>query len=1356
MASTTPVNNTPETYGHRPKLSADAEVRSVEPAGSVGIPRRQEGGPTPVAFSQERLWLLEQIHPGDVSQNLSRGIRIIGSLDRGVLQRSLDHVVDRHGSLRTIFATAEVRATTDSKPRQLVAERLEVLIDVIELTGESLEVRARAEAQRPFDLTMGPLLRASLLKIEDRDHVLLLTLHRIIGDEHSMEVVFRDLWLCYRALGLQERPQLAELPIQFADYAAWQRNSLDEASFNEHSDYWRAKLKGGPAIINLATDRPRLPVQSWRGAVTRLMLTGDLLNEVKTLTQAYNATLGMTLLTVFQILLSRYTGQHDVVVGCTFPNRELEYTRNLIGPVSSILPLRTDLSGNPSFKELLARVKKLALEAESHKALPFEKLVEELQVERCLSHAPVFQVALNAREGYLSMPEIAGLHLQHFDFDPGTARFDLTLDITLMPDQLDCCFEYNSDLFDCETIERLKHHFRELLAEVVADPDQTISELPLITEDERRLMLVEWNQTRKTFDAAGNVQQLFEYQVSQTPDAVAVKFGETSLTYAELNRRANQVANYLTESGVGPDVVVGIFLDRSLEMAVGVLATLKAGGAYLPLDISYPPERLSFMVSDACVPVVITQERLLSRLPPCEAHIVCLDRDHSHISVRGAQNPPARATGENISYVIYTSGSTGQAKGVQLSQSSLVNLLTAMRERLSARDILLSVTTLSFDIASLEILLPLIVGAHLVIASKEDTVDGVRLRRLLNQSGATFMQATPATWQLLLESGWEGNKPFTIISGGEALTRELTEQLLARSTVLWNQYGPTETTIYSTASHISSVDEITIGRPIANTRVFILDAQLQPVPIGVPGELYIAGDGLARGYLYRPELTAERFIPNPFAEVPGERIYRTGDLVRYLRNGNIEYLGRLDHQVKLRGFRIELGEIESVLSQHENVRKAVVVAREDQPGNKQLVAYVIPESTSTSVGDLRKYLQKSLPEYMVPAAFVIREGLPLTPNGKIDRRALPAPSRVSEDSQKTRLTPRDNLELQLTNIWEKILGVDDINVRDDFFEVGGHSLLAARLFAQIQNRFGIHLPLATLFQSPTIEQLANVLRSYQPSESWSSLVEIQPHGSKPPLFCIHAAGANILIYRPLARHLGEDQPIYALQAQGLDGHKPPLRRVEDMAAHYIRQIRSVQPVGPYHLIGASFGGLVIFEMAHQLRAEGQTVALLAMLNTDCPVNTRTQRIKLHMAHLSRLGVRRYATEVVKSLRRRVVKSRASTGAYSSPDPEITKILEYRADADQALVQTLQGIIEAEHAYCPIGKMFPGRITFFWAMNYVPDGDDNRLGWRRLATAGLDVHEIPGNHTTIREEPNVRILVDRLKLCIERAAAQPTL
>ena len=1353
MASTTPTNNTHHPTGNPPKLSGEAFFPSSQPRAAGLIPRRKRDGPIPLSFSQERLWFLDQINPGDVSQNISRGIRINGRLNHDRLKQALEDVVERHESLRTIFVTPELKATVDSKPRQLIAPRLMIPLPVTDLSGDSPEMSARAfartEAQQPFDIRMGPLLRASLLKLGEHDHVLLLTLHRIVSDETSMEVLFRDIWQCYKARANEGRPELSPLPIQFADYAFWQCNSLDGDVTKNHASYWQAKLQGSPAVIDLPTDRPRPAVQTWQGALTRLILNDDLAAGVRALAKSEDATPATIFLAVFQILLSRYSGQHDVVLGNRFENREFEDLKNLVGPINGVLPVRTDLLGNPSFRELLAQVRNVILEAQSHSALPFEKVVEELQLERSLSCAPVFQVALNVRALPLSIPEIPGLTLGEFDFDPGTARLEITLDISEQVDHLDCRFEYNANLFEPETMERFAGHFKELLHGVVANPHQSVFELPWLTKDERRHILVEWNNTNATFEIDKNVHQLFERQVNHTPDAVAIEFGQTSLTYAELNRKANQLAHYLKERGVGPDIVTGIFLDRSLDMVVAVLAVLKAGGAYLPLDISYPLERLSFIVNDAGVPTLITQERLLSKLPQCESEIISIDRVDTDIALQSTENPVAATTGENLAYVIYTSGSTGKPKGVQLHQRALVNLLAAMRARLSADDVLLSVTTLSFDIATLEILLPLIAGARLVLASKEATVDGPELIQLMNTSGTTLMQATPATWQMLIEAGWKGNDRLTIICGGEALSRDLAEQLLARSNVLWNQYGPTETTIYSTAGRISSLsEEITIGRPIANTRTYILDSQMQPVPIGVVGELYLGGEGVARGYLHRPELTAERFVPDAFSENPGARIYRTGDVARYLRNGNIEFLGRLDHQVKLRGFRIELGEIETVLGQHEFVKQSVVVAREDQPGNKQLVAYVIPASQSPGSGELRQFLQQYLPDYMVPATFVLMDALPRTPNGKIDRRALPAPSDLDSDSQKTRVAPRDNLEIQLVNIWAAILGHDRIGIRDNFFDLGGHSLLAARLFAQIENRFGIHLPLATLFQSPTVEQLANVLRGYQPSGSWSSLVEIQPHGSKPPLFCIHAAGANVLIYRPLSRHLGEDQPVYALQAQGLDGQKPPLRRVEDMAAHYIRELRSVQPAGPYYLLGASFGGLVIFEMAHQLLADGQEVALLAMLNTNCPVVTMTHRIRCHIGHLRELGARKYGEEVAGVLRRRITRRPVST---TSPDPEIATLLKEHRDIDEALVRTLRAIIDAEQSYVPTGRIYPGRITLFWAMNSIEGFEDNRLGWRRLAAGGLEIHEIPGNHTTMREEPNVRVLAERLKLCLENAA-----
>ncbi|HEY8224552.1 MAG TPA: non-ribosomal peptide synthetase, partial [Pyrinomonadaceae bacterium] len=714
----------------------------------------------------------------------------------------------------------------------------------------------------------------------------------------------------------------------------------------------------------------------------------------------------------------------------------------------------------------------------------------------------------------------------------------------------------------------------------------------------------------------------------------------------------------------------------------------------------------------------------------------------------------------NLAYVIYTSGSTGQPKGVAIEHRALTNFLFSVQRQpgLAADDVLLAVTTLSFDIAGLEIYLPLITGARVVIADAEVASDGIQLKQLLAKSGATVMQATPATWQMLINAGWRGQAGLKVLCGGEALSRELAKELVARGGTVWNMYGPTETTVWATIRQIEAGDEpISIGRPIANTQIYLLDEGNHPVPVGIAGELHIGGDGLARGYLNRPELTAEKFVPNIFGNGSDARLYKTGDLGRYLGDGRIEYLGRFDSQVKVRGYRIELGEIEAVLREHAFVRDVAVVVRQEK-----LVGYVVvsPEQLfdGTKLGtELRSFLKTKLPGYMSPALFVELDALPLTPNGKVDRRALPTPDESRPDLPEAYVAPRDRLEEQLATLWTNVLQLKSIGVRDNFFELGGHSLLAARLFAQIENRFGKHLPLATLFQSPTIEQLANVLRESGTSKAWSSLVAIQSEGSRPPLFCVHAAGANVLIYRPMSRHLGNDQPVYALQAQGLDGQSPPLTRVEDMAALYIKEIRAFQPEGPYFLLGASFGGLVAFEMAQQLVAEGQQVALLVMLNTNCPIYTLTKRIRCHIGHLMERGLRGYANEIGKTIRRRrtkeAVEGNNGPGNITVLDPELAKVLERHREVDESLVRTVRAILDSEQDYVPAQQVYPGKITFFWAQDAVRDFEDNRLGWRRIAAGGLDIHVVPGTHTSMREEPYVADLVAKLKPCLENADLQ---
>lgn len=1365
MSSTIRLDNTSDQAADRPVVAAPAGPRLEPGSAPTVILRREESGPAPLSFAQERFWFLDRINPDDASSNISRGVRIKGDLKRDLLQRSLQAIVDRHESLRTTFATNQLYAVKDSKPVQLIAVNKTHEITVIDLSHESVDQReakardlAQGAAQRPFDLTLGPLLQATLLRLGGREHVLIVTLHRIVSDEWSLDVFFRDLWQLYKAGMRGNSSQLPQLPIQYADYARWQRTVIQSEALQADGNYWRAKLQGAPAANELPTDRPRPAIQSGRGASAAFVLKKELTGDLRALSDNEDATLFMTLMAALQILISRCSGQDDIVVGSTVANRELDETRNLIGPISNALALRVDLSGNPTFREVLARVKEVTLAAEAHRALPFEKLVDELQLERSLSYAPVYQIALNFKDTSASNTEVDTLIIGEFDFQTGMAKLDLTLDIVNKQDRLACRSEYNSDLFDAETIERLVRHFEVLLEGIVVNPEQRIAELPLLTEEERRQVLIEWNSAKNESTKGECIHELFESQVKRTPNATAVVCRDDRLSYDELNRRANQLARCLRALGIGPEQSVGVCLERSVETVIGLLATLKAGAAYVPLDPAYPRDRLSFMLEDSRVPALITQKRLLGTLPAPRAEVIQIDEDWPRIAGESDANLECPVAPENLAYVIYTSGSTGRPKGVQVTHGTVTHLFEATRQQLGFRegDVWTTVHSSAFDFSVWEIWGSLLQGTQLVIVLPEVAQSPAALHDLLRRERVTILNQTPAALRQLLGARPEFHdlNLRMIICGGDALDYELAQELTKIGIPVWNFYGPTESTVWATCTRVepgaASEDLTSIGRQIPDIEIYLVDQHLQPVPVGVPGEICIGGDGLARGYLNRPELTAEKFIPNPFSEKRGTRLYKTGDLARYRRGGKIEFLERLDNQVKLRGFRIELGEVEAVLSQHPRVRQAVAIVREDQRGDKRLVAYLVPAAASVpGASELRAHLRRTLPEYMVPSSFVPLNAIPLTPNGKVDRRALPAPDESRPDLQQAYVAPRDRFEEQLATMWANVLQLKLIGVRDNFFELGGHSLLAARLFAQIENQFGKHLPLATLFQSPTVEQLANALRDTGASGAWSSLVAIQPKGSRPPLFCIHAAGANVLIYRPLSQHLGGDQPVYALQAQGLDGETKPHFRIEDMAAHYIEVMRTVQPNGPYYLVGASFGGLVVFEMAHQLLAQGQETALLAMLNTNCPASSITKRIFCHFGHVIQWGPRAYIQRLSKSVMRKR-DNQDSTNGKAIADKELRQILESLPDPEDPLSKTIVAINVAEQNYVLTGKTYPGRITLFWAKDAKRDFEDNRMGWRRLAAGGLEVHVVPGNHTSIREEPNVAVLVEKLKRCLDGA------
>jgi amino acid adenylation domain-containing protein len=1048
----------------------------------------------PLSFAQQRLWLLAQLDPESSAYNISRALRLEGELNVPALRQTFNKVVARHDVLRGTFDLVE------GQPVQLIATHLEIDAPVVDLEGLSANDRGAeitrlvaAETQRPFDLSRDALLRTSLLRLGHQDHVLLLTMHHIVSDGWSLGILVRELAAIYQATIEQQPIALPEPAIQYADFALWQREWLKGEVLEEQLSYWRQQLADAPAVLNLPIAKPRPAMQTTRGAHITKTLAPELHSALIDLGRREGVTLFMTLLAAFQTLLYRYSGQQDMVVGTPIAGRNRTETEDLIGFFVNSLPLRTDLSGDPTFRELLSRVRETALGAYDHQDLPFEKIVEELQPERSLGHSPIFQVMFVLQNQPQAGFALSGLKITPVNRESDSAKFDLTLYMTERDDGLSCWLEYNTDLFEAGSAERLLEHFEVLLAGIVAHPNLTIAELPLLTEVEGRQQLVEWNDTHVEFPAGQCIHQLFEAQVERTPDAVALISGAERLSYSELNARANQLAYYLRRLGVRPEERVAVCLERSAEMVVAVLAILKAGGAYVPLDPAYPADRLAFTLQDACAVVLLTQEDLSALLPETKARVVCVDSERETIVGEDETNPTSVASPGNLAYVIYTSGSTGKPKGVQISHLALSNFLNSMRRQpgISRDDVLLSVTTLSFDIAGLEIYLPLIAGARIVLATREVAADGVRLAEAVTISGATIMQATPATWHLLIESGWQGNQRLKVFCGGEALSRELAGQLLERGAAVWNLYGPTETTIWSTMCRVEDTSRaVHIGRPIANTQVFILDDHLRMVPPGVAGELYIGGDGLARGYLNRPELSAERFIPDPFSRRPGARLYKTGDLARYLTGGNIEVIGRLDHQVKLRGFRIELGEIEAVLNAHPQVREAVVIAREDRPGDQRLAAYLVGELAAAVItSELRTYLREKLPEYMVPSSYVLLEALPLTPNGKVDRRALPEPERLSPEVQASYVAPRTEVEKTIVAIWQEALALDQVGTSDNFFDLGGHSLLLVRVHSKIREVLKKDLTIIDLFRYPTISSLAKYLSENQ-SET-SSFNEVQ-------------------------------------------------------------------------------------------------------------------------------------------------------------------------------------------------------------------------------------------------------------------------
>ncbi|KYC36596.1 non-ribosomal peptide synthetase [Scytonema hofmannii PCC 7110] len=1068
------------------------------------ISKRSQTSPAPLSFAQQRLWFLYQLDSSSPYYNELACVQLTGELKVVALEQCLNEIVRRHEALRTTFEIVE------GQPAQVIHPTVSMVLPVVNLRElpealreAKLEQLTTEIAQKPFDLTSGPLLRAMLLQTGVHEHLLLFAIHHIAVDGWSIGVLIREIAALYEAFSTKKASPLPELPIHYADFAIWQLQWMQGELQKTQLSYWKQQLAGASTLA-LPTDRPRPPVQSFRGAVASFTLSPRLTDMLRSLSSREGVTLFMTILAAFQILLYRYTGQEDICVGSPIANRNQVEIQDLIGLFVNTLVLRTDLSGNPSFLKLLSRVREMCVSAYANADIPFEQLVEELQPERNLSHMPLFQVMFALQENSQKDLTLPGLTLSWLPRHTQTAKFDLTLYLVDAEPELTGLLEYNTDLFAAETITRMVEHFRTLLEGIVADPQQRLSELPMLTATELHRQLVEWNDTSANYPANVCIHQLFEAQVERTSDSVAVVLEEEQLTYSELNARANQLAHYLRAIGVGPEVLVGICTERSLDMVIGLLGILKVGGAYVPLDPTYPQERLSFILEETKVPVLLTQQQLVEQLPEHKAQVVCWDTDWNIIAQQSQDNPVNISKADNLAYVIYTSGSTGQPKGVFGLHRGAVNRFHWMWQNYPfvQGEICCQKTSLNFVDSVWEIFGPLLQGIPTVIVPDDILKDPQQFVTNLAHKNVTRLVLVPSLLGALLNTHNDLQLQLPQlklwISSGEALSIDLLVQFRQNlpHSILLNLYGSSEVsadvTCYSLNPHAPLPERVLIGRPIANTQMYIVDAKRQPVPIGVLGEVYIGGDGLARGYLNRPEQTAEKFIPNPFSNNSAARLYKTGDIARYLPNGEIEYIGRMDYQVKIRGFRIELGEIEAAINQHPAVRETVVIVREDEAHSQSLVAYIVLHSEQTlTIPELRCFLKSKLPNYMVPAIFVMLESLPLTPNGKIDRKALRAPEATQLLAESDFVAPSTPIEQMLALIWAEVLGIEKIGIHNNFFELGGHSLLATRVISQVRKVFQQELPLRRLFEQPTIAGLAKEIEKATKTSNGLEAVTIE-------------------------------------------------------------------------------------------------------------------------------------------------------------------------------------------------------------------------------------------------------------------------
>uniref|UniRef100_UPI0005513680 amino acid adenylation domain-containing protein n=1 Tax=Andreprevotia chitinilytica TaxID=396808 RepID=UPI0005513680 len=1305
------------------------------------IPLADRAQALPLSWPQQRLWFVTQLDANaGAAFHMPAGLRLYGELNRLALRATLDRIVARHEALRTCFIADGGEAAQMIAPADCGFSLQEHDLRGLTESDRSIRVEqfSQAEAVQPFDLATGPLIRGQLLQLADDDYLLLITQHHIISDGWSIGVLVREVSALYTAFSQGQADPLPPLEIQYPDYAVWQRQWLQGEVLQSQRTFWRDHLLGAPALLELPTDRPRPAVQSYRGSTLALTLPPALTVNLKQLSQRHGTTLFMTLLAGWSVLLSRLSGQDDVVIGTPVANRPRTELEGLIGFFVNTLALRVRFDEQPSVQTLLQQVKASTLAAYGHQDLPFEQVVDALQPPRSLSHSPLFQSLFtlnNTPQGQaLGLP---GLTLQVLDTPHHTTQFDLSLSLHEDGTGLVGQLQYATDLFDAETIARLAAHFEIVLTGMVDNDQQAISRLPLLTMAQQQHITHGFNTNQADYPHEALMQQLFEQYAEQQPDATALIFEDQTLSYGELNRRANQLAHHLIGLGIRPDDRVALCIERSLDMIIGLLGILKAGGAYVPLDPAYPAERLAYMLSDSQPVVLVTQAALRETLPAIDVPMVALDAEAALVDQATSNPVLAGLTSHHLAYVIYTSGSTGQPKGVMVEHRGVCSLASAQRTAFEVRpdSRVLQFASLSFDASLFEVTLALCCGAVLVVAPKSALMPGVALQQTLHHQRITHV-TLPAS----ALNAWATPTdlpPLSLIVAGEALPPALARRW-ARHHQLFNGYGPTETTVCA-AIHPCDAEaapsaSVPIGKPFTNVRIYLLDAHRQPVPLGVVGEIHIGGVGGARGDLHRPELTAERFVPDPFNIDPTARMYKTGDLGRWLPDGSVEYAGRNDFQVKIRGFRIELGEIEAKLTACAGVREAAVIAREDVPGEKRLVAYVVPQAgVGLIAATLRQQLSQSLADHMLPSAFVSLDSLPLTPNGKLDRKALPVPDQSSVISRAYE-APQGEVEQTIAAVWQNLLGLERVGRHDQFFELGGHSLLAVQLVSRLRDVLGLEIPVSQLFAYPTVSGIA-AAQARAGSIRHPNLAAVRTDGAKRPLFLIHPIRGEVGYANDIAPWIDSDIPIYGFSAIGLLTGETPLNTIQAMAEQYVQGIRHIQPEGPYRIAGWSAGGSIAYEIANQLINTGAAVEFLGLIDTTAQHRREFDGAMPPIDDISTLLLM-LPVDLPDDVRDEMALLAEKNDFDTMVDRLYTYDLIPQAFNRELLLRYLaviKGIRIALHHYCP--PVLPVNVTLYSAK--AEKRRDISLGWGNIMPNGqLQVIPVSGSHHSMMQQPHI--------------------